>query len=197
MENKNINLKKLIKTLNNKNVKDYLYLTIFFLIFSVFIMFAIRPVIVTAFALKNQEKELEEKNLTYTQAIAHANSNFKILEEIRDRVFLINDAVPDSPQINKVVNDIQDASNQSSLTLNNIFLPDKVDYKDPKNKDFKNVKVSVKENGSFESVIDMINILYSQRRLKNIDTMDIFNQTIVSTDSGTLEVQVDIIGFYL
>lgn len=197
MENKNINLKKLIKTLNNKNVKDYLYLAIFFLIFSIFIIFVIRPVVVTAFALKGQEKELQTKNLAYTQAIAHANSNLLVLEEVRDRIFLIDNAIPNSPQINKVVNDIQEASNQSSLTLNNLFLPDKVNYKDPKNKDFKTVRVSVKENGSFESVIDMINILYNQQRLKNIDSMDIFNQTIVSTESATLEVQVDIIGFYL
>ncbi|MEX1052582.1 MAG: type 4a pilus biogenesis protein PilO [Patescibacteria group bacterium] len=197
MENKNINLKKLIKSIGSKKIKDYIYLTIFFVIFSIFIIFAIRPALVTAFSLKREEKELMEKNLTYQKAIADASENLFILEDVRDRLFLVDEAIPDSPQINKVVDDIGNASNQNSLLLRNIFVSEKIEYVDSDKKNFQEVRVNLETLGNFENIINMINALNSQRRLKNINNMEIFSQSDISTESGVLDIQTEIIGFYL
>lgn len=197
MENKNLNLKKLIKSLSSKKVKDYVYLTVFFIIFSVFIIFAIRPALVTAFSLKREEKELLEKNLTYQKAIAYASDNLFILEDVRDRLFLIDEAIPDSPQINKVVEDIGSANNQTSLLLKDIFVSEKIEYIDAARQDFQEVRVNLETEGSFENIIKMINTIYSQRRLKNLNSMEIFSQNEISTESGFLDIQAEIIGFYL
>lgn len=197
MENKNIDLKKLIKTLGNKNVRDYAYLTFFFIIFSIFIFFAIRPVLVTAFELRQEEILLQEKNLIYQKAIGNADSNLKVLEAVRDRLSLIDEAIPDSPQINKIINDIQTVTKNNQLNLNNIFVSEQVDYKNPKNKDFKQAKISIEESGTFEQIMALIEGINAQRRLKIIDKMDIFSQKEISTSSGSLDVQSEITGFYL
>src|SRR3990167_3376529 len=194
MENKNLNLKKLIKSLGSKKVKDYVYLTVFFIIFSVFIIFAIRPALVTAFSLKREEKELMEKNLTYQKAIAYASDNLFILEDVRDRLLLIDEAIPDSPQINKVVEDIGAANNQTSLLLRDIFVSEKIEYIDAARQDFQEVRVNLETQGSFENIIEMINTIYSQRRLKNLNSMEIFSQNEISTESGFLDIKAEIIG---
>ena len=79
MEDKNINLKKIIRTLGDKKVRDYIYISIFFILFSIFIFFAIKPALTTAFSLKKEEEELKEKNLIYQKAISDANNKLYIL----------------------------------------------------------------------------------------------------------------------
>ncbi len=197
MEDKNINLKKIIRTLGDKKVRDYIYISIFFILFSIFILFAIKPALTTAFSLKKEEEELKEKNLTYQKAISDANNNLYVLEDVRDKLYLIDESISNSPQINKVVDDIENASIDSSLFLKNIFVSEKIDYIDLKKTDFKEVRVNLESQGSFTDVLNMVKVINAQRRLKLIDNIEFFNQTEISTNSGSLDIKSEIIGFYL
>ncbi len=197
MEDKNINLKKIIRTLGDKKVRDYIYISIFFILFSIFIFFAIKPALTTAFSLKKEEEELKEKNLTYQKAISDANNNLYVLEDVRDKLYLIDESISNSPQINKVVNDIENASLDSSLFLKNIFVSEKIDYIDLKKTDFKEIRVNFESQGSFTDVLNMVKVLNAQRRLKLIDNIEFFNEIETSTNSGSLDIKSEIIGFYL
>lgn len=197
MEDKNINLKKIIRTLGDKKVRDYIYISIFFILFSIFILFAIKPALTTAFSLKKEEEELKEKNLTYQKAIADASNNLYVLEDVRDKLYLIDDSISNSPQINKVVDDIESASINSSLFLKNIFVSEKIDYIDLKKTDFKEVRVNLESQGNFADVINMVKVINSQRRLKLIDNIEFFNEVEISTSSGSLDIKSEIVGFYL
>lgn len=197
MENKNINLKKIIRTLGDKKVRDYIYISIFFILFSIFILFAIKPALTTAFSLKKEEEELKEKNLTYQKAIADANNNLYILEDVRDKLFLIDESISNSPQINKVVDDIENASIDSSLLLKNIFVSEKIDYIDLKKTDFKEIRVNLESQGRFADVLNMVKVINAQRRLKLIDNIEFFNEIEISTNSGSLDIKSEIVGFYL
>lgn len=197
MENKNINLKKIIRTLGDKKVRDYIYISIFFILFSIFILFAIKPALTTAFSLKKEEEELKEKNLTYQKAIADANNNLYVLEDVRDKLFLIDESISNSPQINKVVDDIENASIDSSLLLKNIFVSEKIDYIDLKKTDFKEIRVNLESQGRFADVLNMVKVINAQRRLKLIDNIEFFNEIEISTNSGSLDIKSEIVGFYL
>ena len=52
--------KKILELLKQKQVQDYTFSIAFFLVFSFFVIFAIRPNLITAFSL---QKELEELKL--------------------------------------------------------------------------------------------------------------------------------------
>ena len=197
MEDKNLNLKKVIKSLSDKNVRDYLYISVFFILFSIFIFFAIKPALSTAFSLIKEESELKEKNLTYQRAISDANKNLYILEEFRDKLYLIDESISNSPQINKVVDDIGNANNINLLTLKNIFVSEKIDYIDLRKNNFKEVRVNLETQGDFAKVVNMIKDINLQRRLKLINRIDFFNQVEISTNSGLLDIKAEIIGFYL
>jgi len=197
MEDKNINLKKIIRTLGDKKVRDYIYISIFFILFSIFIFFAIKPALTTAFSLKKEEEELKEKNLIYQKAISDANNNLYVLEDVRDKLYLIDESISNSPQINKVVNDIENASLDSSLFLKNIFVSEKIDYIDLKKTDFKEVRVNLESQGNFTDVLNMVKVVNAQRRLKLIDNIEFFNEIEISTNSGSLDIKSEIIGFYL
>ncbi len=197
MEDKNLNLKKIIKSLSDKNVRDYLYISVFFILFSIFIFFAIKPALTTAFSLVKEESELKEKNLTYQRAIADANKNLYILEEFRDKLYLIDESISNSPQINKIVDDIGNANNTNLLSLKNIFVSEKIDYIDPKKNNFKEVRVNLETQGDFAKVVNMIRDINLQRRLKLINKIDFFNQIEISTNSGLLDIKAEIIGYYL
>ena len=197
MEDKNINLKKIIRTLGDKKVRDYIYISIFFILFSIFIFFAIKPALTTAFSLKKEEEELKEKNLIYQKAISDANNNLYVLEDVRDKLYLIDESISNSPQINKVVNDIENASLDSSLFLKYIFVSEKIDYIDLKKTDFKEVRVNLESQGNFTDVLNMVKVVNAQRRLKLIDNIEFFNEIEISTNSGSLDIKSEIIGFYL
>ena len=63
MEDKNLNLKKIIKSLSDKNVRDYLYISVFFILFSIFIFFAIKDDLVHAGADFVDEEVVVDGNL--------------------------------------------------------------------------------------------------------------------------------------
>lgn len=197
MDNKNLNLKRILKSLSDKNVRDYLSISIFFIIFSIFIIFAIKPALSTAFSLIQEEGELRERNLTYQKAIADANKNLYILEEFRNKLYLIDESISNSPQINKVVDDIGNVNNANLLSLKNIFLTEKIDYINPQKNKFKEVRINLETQGDFAKVVNMIKDINLQRRLKLINKIDFFSQVEISTNSGLLDIKAEIIGFYL
>lgn len=197
MEDKNLNLKRIIKSLSDKNVRDYVYISLFFIIFSIFIFFAIKPALTTAFSLINEETELKEKNQIYKKAITNAQQNQNILNEYRDKLYLIDESISNSPQINKVIDDIGNANNTNLLSLKNIFFEEKIDYIDPKKNNFKEIHVNLETQGDFVQVVNMIKDINLQRRLKLINKIDFFSQSEVSTNSGLIDIKAEIIGFYL
>jgi len=54
--------KKIIALLGERKVQDYTFNALFFLIFSFFLIFAIRPNVVTVFTLQQEFQELKLKN---------------------------------------------------------------------------------------------------------------------------------------
>jgi len=140
---KNTYIKKLIKNLDKEKIRDYLYPTIFFLAFSVFIVFAIKPSLSTVFKLINEEKTLNEKNKKYQDAVDYVSMNLSVLESLRDSMYLLNESYPNTPQVNKIIEDIYKICDESEIVISNLDLIKPIEYSLIKQPVFKNVGINV------------------------------------------------------
>jgi Tfp pilus assembly protein PilO len=194
---KNTYIKKLIKNLDKEKIRDYLYPTIFFLAFSVFIVFAIKPSLSTVFKLINEEKTLNEKNKKYQDAVDYVSMNLSVLESLRDSMYLLNESYPNTPQVNKIIEDIYKICDESEIVISNLDLIKPIEYSLIKQPVFKNVGINVEASGSFDKIVLMLNKLRDQRRIKTIKNIDISSKNKISSESGTLNIKLEIEGYYL
>jgi hypothetical protein len=101
----------------SKKVKDYSLIIAFFIVFSIFVWFAIRPNIITAFSLQQELKELKEKDAHYEEVIMSIVEFQSKLEMNRDRLDLLDQALPPDPHVHKTVTDIMDAADDANIEV--------------------------------------------------------------------------------
>ncbi len=195
MENSNL-LKNLLKQFQSKKTQDYTYLTVFFILFSVFLFFAIRPSLDTAVRLQQEENDLKKLDIQYEQLITSIVDNQASLERVRDRLPLLNQALPRSPEINTVIKDIETVGSEHGVSFQTIT----VGQVDLVQKDIGKVRplvVNIGAAGRFEDLIQFIQGLYGQRRLKFIKNLSITKSASTASGSGQLNAIMQIEGYYL
>ncbi len=185
----------LVNKMTAKRIKDYSYVVIFFLIFSFFIFFAIRPNIETAFTLKKQLTELERLDKNYEMAILHIIDIQNILEKNRSQYGLLAEALPAAPQVNKVVDDLHTAASQSGLVMERVAI-DQVNLKAVEQKDLRHYLINLETSSDFLTVKKFFDNISVQRRIKTIDSL-IIKKVEQSTESAALTIQFQINGYYL
>ena len=194
---KNIVIKNFIKSLNKEKIKDYLYPAIFFIIFSIFIVFAIKPSLTTVFELLKEEETLLEKNKQYERGIDFVSSNLYILESLRDKLYLLDSSIPNTPLVNKILEDIYKIGNDSNLTINRVNLIDKVEYPTQKILKIKTIGIEVESVGEFENLISLIEKMNAQRRMQTIKSIEVSNKNKTSTESSKLNIKIRFESYYL
>jgi len=112
--------KALLQLLNKKEVHKYGFTIAFFIIFSFFLVFAIRPNLVTAFTLQKELQDLKIKNKKSEAVILQVVSYQSTLEEYRDKLPLLDQAVPSSPTVAQVVDEVKKSASDSGLLANTI-----------------------------------------------------------------------------
>lgn len=190
-----------MKSLNKiftKKTTDYTFSVMFFLIFSIFIFFAIRPSLTTAFALKKEEIDLTKIDKVYEDKIMSIALVQSQMEENRADLPLIKQAISTSPQVNKMVEDIKVAADKSSFEIRKAAIGE-VNLFETNNKLLQRLKITVDGVGTFSDFQQFVQIINEQRRLKMIQKVSISRDNVqnVSSDSGQLKIQFDIEGYYL
>lgn len=188
-------VEKLLKQFSSEQIRDYTFLTFFFLIFSIFIFFAIRPALVTAFSLRKEEEELRKVEALYEQAISIAVANQSILENARDNLYLLSDAFPQGPKITKAVKDIQDEGKKSGLSFERISIGD-VNLTQKSGHSLNAMTLNINATSSFESLQRFITGLFNQRRLKNLKSLTVIKQNFTSTQSADLKISLEVDASY-
>lgn len=188
-------LKHLIASLNEKKSKDYTFATLFFVIFSVFIFFAIKPSLSTALDLSAQEKNLIVVDTKYELLIGQIVQIQSALEEVRDRLYLIDEALPEQPFLNVVMSDIQRSASKNNVTIK-AFSVQKISLIETKKEALRSMIISVELGSSFENYVRFEKDLIQQRRLKNIKSVNIDRDTLGS-GSAALQIRAEIEGYYL
>lgn len=188
-------LKHLIASLSEKKSKDYTYVTLFFVIFSIFIFFAIKPSLSTAIDLSAQEKNLIVVDTKYELLIGQIVQIQSALEQVRDRLYLIDEALPEQPFLNIVMGDIQRSASKNNVTIKS-FNVQKISLIETKKEALRSMNISVELGSSFENYVRFEKDLIQQRRLKNIKSVSIDRDTLGS-GSAALQIRAEIEGYYL
>jgi len=183
------------KNIFYERAEDYIFLVLFFLIFSFSIIFIIRPTLKTLFALKRELKELEEINQSYEQKILIFAQIQQFFENNREKIHLLKEAVPDKPNLSKVIDDINKTSSESSFLLKTINV-ESVNLKENKEKKHNYLILNIEGETDFSKIISFSEELLKQRRLKMIEKL-IITENQETSPSGLLKFQMEVKSSYL
>jgi len=185
---------KLSKELFTKKAKDYTYAVLFFVIFSMFIFFAIRPSLTTATSLKKEEADLKKVDSIYESRIMEITTIQTQVEDNRDQLFLLDQAISEHPEVNKMVADVKAIADKNNIIIKKANIAD-VNLLQTK-KTLDTVRLVVEGKVSFKDLSQFFADLMAQRRLKLIDKV-LISHDIESSGSSQLKVTMTIDGFYL
>lgn len=185
---------KITKDVFYKKVVDYTFIVLFLLIFSIFIFFAIRPSLKTAFSLKKEEKDLIEIDSIYEKKILSVSLIQSEIEKNRDDLYLIDTALSKNPNVNKIIDDIKMAADKTNFFISKANISD-INLLQSK-KTLEKVEVVIEGTSTFPDLLLFIKEINNQRRLKTIDSFQI-SRSKSSTDSANLSIKINISGYYL
>lgn len=180
-----------------KKATDYSYTILFFISFAFFTFFVIRPNILTILSLQEESGRLHILDIGYENVIKKIVDIQTFLEENRTDLPLLDEALPDVPQINKLVNDSQYSASDSGMTLNTMSI-NKVDLRDSgKKKDRKKVSLTIEGVANFLQSKSFIIQVMNDRRLKTIRKITFDIDSKQSSESGNLRLVLEVEGYYL
>lgn len=180
-----------------KNLEEYTYLTIFFIICSFFIIFVIRPNLRQIFIAKQKVNDLRLIKDDYEKVINKIIEFQSSFEQFRDNYYLIDQAIPPRPFINRILVDINNLANKNNLQVEKITISD-VDLLPGKSEQEQAVKIDLSLIGGFDNFNQFIKNITNQRRIKKIESFEIKNQNeLFATDSSQLKIDVVISSYFL
>ncbi len=180
-----------------KKATDYSYTILFFISFAFFTFFVIRPNILTILSLQEESGRLHILDIGYENVIKKIVDIQTFLEENRTDLPLLDEALPDVPQINKLVNDSQLSASDSGMILNTMSI-NKVDLRDMgKRMTRKNVNVTIEGLANFLQSKSFITQVMNDRRLKTIRQITFEIDAKQGSASGDLKLVLEVEGYYL
>lgn len=192
----NESLQHIKDQLFNKKTKDYTNLTFFFLIFSIFAFFVIRPSLTTAFSLQTTEKSLKDTETQYEEIVSKIPSIQAALEELRPDQHLITEALPTTPALNNILQDVREGSSKVGLSISKMTVND-VSLVGAEKPTLKTMLVEVETATTYDKVIAFQREIHNQKRLKKVKNFEIIKDSQVASESGELKVKLQIEGYYL
>jgi len=117
-----MNKEKFLELLKDKKIQNYSYHIFFFLVFSFFIIFAIQPNLSTAFRLQKELQDLRLQNKKSEEVILQIVNYQSLMEEYRDSLSVLDEAVPSTPELAKVVDEISKTASDSGLIVKSLTI---------------------------------------------------------------------------
>ena len=188
---------ELLDKLVNKKVKDYTFTIAFFIVFSFFIVFAIRPNLSSVVTLNEQLTQLNTLDQQYESTITKIINLQTLIEQNRENFYLLDDALPSTPQVNKVIDDIKRNASESGMAIDKMEVQEISLKEDASKNKMKTLSVLMESSASFENIKQFIDTLIKQRRLKNIQSLNLIKESSESSESSKLKIKLEIGGFYL
>jgi len=193
----NLDKNEIIKKLFTKKNKDYSYAIAFFLVFSFFLLFVIRPNILSVFQANLKIENLKKTNAIYEYQIQNVINAQTVLVDVRDDLQLLDEAATNKPQVNQMIGDITKTIEKNNLTITKLSLVD-VNLKDVSRNDlFKPLTFNLGLTGNFEDYFKLMKDFYDQRRIKLLKNVTINKEEKSSSDSGKLRIELQLEGYYL
>lgn len=188
---------ELVKKLTYKKIKDYSYTIIFFLIFSFFLLIVIKPNLTNVASLQVQLDKLTSLDNDYSKVIAKIVDYQADLENLREDLPILDEALPNYPAINRVIGDLTAIASDSGVVFKTIEVG-RIELKENINKNQrKNLTISFTTESEFPKINSYINLLINQRRLKTLQSLLIDRDQTQGSQSAVLKVKLEVNGYYL
>ena len=180
--------KKIIALLQDKKIQDYSFLIVFFIVFSFFLIFAIRPNLITAFNLQKELQDLKLQNREFESKIQKIVTYQTVLELHRDDLPLLDQAVPATPEVAKVIEDVRQSATDSGVLLETLKV-ESVDYK-PKTagKAVQQFNVRADASATTGNLRVFLDTLINQRRLKSLEVVDLSKADFTDGDTNDINI---------
>lgn len=163
---------KLKKTLNSKEVRDYTYAIMFFLVSAFFMFFVIRPVLTLAVSLRREADDLTKINKVYENNITRMLELQSQLEDIQPRKYLLSEALPVRPNISQVIADLSNAGVEAGVPISAIEVVP-MELKTDKNvPPPPYVRVRLQASSGYAGIDSLLKAIMNQRRIKTVNVMD-------------------------
>jgi len=185
-----MNKEKLLEMFKDKKIQNYSYNIFFFVVFSFFTIFAIQPNLSTAFRLQKELQDLRLQNKKSEEAILQIVNYQSLMEGYRDNLTVLDEAVPSSPELAKVVNEISKTASDSGLIVNSLTI-ESIGFKGDSGTDIgatpgddelgnltnqpdlMSFTITVEGSASFSQITQFLNQVIGQRRLKTYDSINL------------------------
>lgn len=192
-----MNKKALLAKILNKRVKDYSFAISFFLIFSFFVFFAIRPSLSTIFSLRKELADLRKIDSNYEKGIITVITVQSDIEKYRGDFYLLDEAVPSQLAATKVVEDLRRSASETGMIIKKINFSELPLKEKQKKKELKSYIVVIDTDDNFVNVKKFIEDILIQRRLKTIKSLTIGRDVKESSASGVLKIKIELDSYYL
>ena len=185
---------KISNIIFTKKTRDYSFVILFLIVFSIFILAAIKPSLTTAVSLKKEDADLKMIDNLYESKISNITLIQSQMEDSREDLYLLDEAVSRVPEVNKMVEDVKNAADKNNFNIKKATISDVNLY--PSKKTLDKVSLVIEGKTDFNSLILFVNDLFLQRKLKTIPKMTITKDTEAS-NGAELNVVLTIEGYYL
>lgn len=177
--------------------KDYTYSIAFFLIFSFFIFFVIRPNLLTVFEAQSKIDQLKDANSKYEDQINKIINLQASFESSRENLIYLDEAIAKNPELGKILTDLKGTIEDIELEQDELEIAELKLKEREKGQTLQPVTITASLDGTFDEMFSFIKTLHSQRRLKSIKELSVSRENAASTESASLKIKLVISGFYL
>lgn len=191
-----VNPHKLIKLLQNKReIVDYTYATLFLLISSFFILFVIRPSLITAFTLQEKRARLTQIDRDYEKDITNIINIQSQLVELREDLYYLDLALPRKPNIRNLTDLIVKMASAEGIEIKNFSISsiDLINKKEALNK----FNILLEVHVDFLQGKNFIKRLKENIRLIDIERLVFSKVNQESTESGVIKLDMTLEAYYL
>lgn len=182
---------------NREEVRDYTYIIIFLLISTFFGFVVIRPALSIAISLNREATDLRNLREVYEKNNSKLISIEQSLENIRGRVYLVDQALPQRPSTKIMIDDIKKAALKGDISIKNLNLSSVNLKSDSKDQRLKSISLTMEIVGDYTQLQEFFSKLINQRRIKNIKSLKIFKEDEVATTGANLKAVLEVEGYYL
>jgi len=182
-----------------KKFEQYFYFSLFFLVATFFVVFVIRPNLRQIIFANQKLDQLKRIDNQYNRLLERIITFQTDLELHRDDLLLIDQAITNSPQINKAITQIEALIGKNNLSIDSISV-NNVDLKSElKESEVQTLKINLILEGDYENFRRFLTDISNQRKIKIIDNFLIEKEStlIQSTAPANLKIQLQINSFHL
>jgi len=183
--------------------RDFAAVTAALLLSAFFLFFAIRPTANAIAELLGEIKAREKSDAQLQEKINQIVKAQNFYNEIYDRLFLVEEALPQNPQIASIAKEIEaqrlrESLDLSRLSYSSLVLTDETGSKSKKKEtgDLTPINFTLNMAGQYLDFKDFLKNVFEQRRIIHINNFDI-QQANEKEEAIKLDISLDGNTFYL